>query len=351
MKLPNGYGSVKKLSGKRRRPWIVTKTIGWEIDETTGKEKQKKNIIGYYATRQEGLQALADYNSNPYDIDAAKVTFSEVYEKWSEQKFNDISESNIKGYKAAYKLCSPLYDIRMADIKLSHLQGVVDNSNKNTPTLKKLKVLFRQIFEYAVIHEIITQDKNIATYVNIASAGNPNKIDREPFSQREIDIIWKNENCNEYMSIILMLIYSGCRISELLDLKKSDVHLEEQWFRIRHAKTLAGIRAVPIADKTLTYFKFWYEKNDCEYLLSTPQGCHFDYRNYYDCYWKPLISELGMEHRPHDTRHTCISLLATAKVQPTIIKKIVGHSGAQTLTERVYTHLDIKELLDAINQI
>ena len=32
-------------------------------------------------------------------------------------------------------------------------------------------------------------------------------------------------------------------------------------------------------------------------------------------------------------------------------KKIVGHSGAMTLTEKVYTHFDIKELVDAINKI
>jgi hypothetical protein len=34
-----------------------------------------------------------------------------------------------------------------------------------------------------------------------------------------------------------------------------------------------------------------------------------------------------------------------------IIKMIVGHSGAMTLTEKVYTHFDMKELVDAINQI
>ena len=46
MRLPNGYGSVKKLSGKRRRPWIVEKTICWETNFKTGKIKQKKQIIG-----------------------------------------------------------------------------------------------------------------------------------------------------------------------------------------------------------------------------------------------------------------------------------------------------------------
>ena len=58
---------------------------------------KKKIIIGYYATRQEGLQALADYNKNPYDVDASKITFDEVYDKWSERKYAEISESNNKG--------------------------------------------------------------------------------------------------------------------------------------------------------------------------------------------------------------------------------------------------------------
>ena len=35
----------------------------------------------------------------------------------------------------------------------------------------------------------------------------------------------------------------------------------------------------------------------------------------------------------------------------TTIKKIVGHSGAMTLTERVYTHLDVQILINAVNKI
>lgn len=33
-----------------------------------------------------------------------------------------------------------------------------------------------------------------------------------------------------------------------------------------------------------------------------------------------------------------------------IPKKIVGHSGAMTLTEKVFTHLDMQVLVDAINK-
>ena len=136
----------------------------------------------------------------------------------------------------------------------------------------------------------------------------------------------------------------------MLDLKKAQVNLNEKWFDITASKTKAGIRKVPIADKVLPFFEYWMNKNDCEYLLSTPEGKHFAYRNYYDSYWTPLIEQMGMDHRPHDTRHTCISLLTVAEVQDKIIKKIVGHKG-QTVTEIVYTHFEIQELLDAINKI
>ena len=61
--------------------------------------------------------------------------------------------------------------------------------------------------------------------------------------------------------------------------------------------------------------------------------------------------QLGYDQTPHCTRHTCISMLTEAHADQTMIKKIVGHSGAMTLTERVYTHLDIETLVEAINKI
>ena len=118
------------------------------------------------------------------------------------------------------------------------------------------------------------------------------------------------------------------------------------------SKTENGIKKVPIADKILPYYKAWYEScPECEYLLHTEDGKHFEYRNYYDSYFKPLMEQLGINRTPHCCRHTCISMLAEAGINQTIIKKIVGHSGAMTLTEKVYTHFDIKELVDAINKI
>ena len=84
--------------------------------------------------------------------------------------------------------------------------------------------------------------------------------------------------------------------------------------------------------------------------LSTPDGKHFEYRNYYDSYWKPLLLPLNMKHRPHDCRHTCVSLLTAVNVDERTIKRIVGHKG-QGVTQQVYTHFEIETLLEAIDKI
>lgn len=107
---------------------------------------------------------------------------------------------------------------------------------------------------------------------------------------------------------------------------------------------------MPIHDRTYTFFKKWYEDGN-EYLLHTPDGKQFIYRNYYDYYWTYVMELIGCSHKPHDTRHTCISMMTEKEVSPTLIKKIVGHSGAMSLTEKVYTHVNVQELLEAINRI
>ena len=84
MRLPNGYGTVAKLSGKRRRLYIVKKTIGWN-----DKGHPVIEIVGYTATREEGLELLAQFNRDPWDVDRAKVTFQELFDLWKEKRLQN----------------------------------------------------------------------------------------------------------------------------------------------------------------------------------------------------------------------------------------------------------------------
>lgn len=235
MKLANGVGTVYKLSGNRRNPYIVRKTGGWDIDTGTGKRKQQYITIGYAPTMAKGHEMLMDYNKNPYDIEASKITFAEVFEKWSADKFPAISDSNAKAYKASYNTCEPLHDRVFKDLKLTDLQGVVDNCGKNYPTLRKLKVLFSQMYEYAMKYEICMKD--YSEYVDIIKFKdkNPNKTDRSPFNKEEIAVLWLQES-NLYAQIVLMLIYSGVHMSELLtsNVKTSiSRNIASRWWRAR----------------------------------------------------------------------------------------------------------------------
>lgn len=365
MRNANGFGSVYKLSGKRRKPWAARKTIDWTYDEETGKSYPVYSFVGYYETRAQALTALVEYNKDPYDLHHDTITFAEVYDRWSEIHYENTSKSNINGYKAAYALCGGIKNMPIRQIKLEHLQKVVDESGKNTPTLKKLKILFGLMYDYAVIHEIIPQDKrDMVRYVDISKAGNPNAIKRSIFTNSEISTLWSLYKSNYYLSVVLILIYTGVRISELLELKKEDIHMDERWFYVGKSKTEAGIREVPIAEKIVPFFEYWMQK-ECDHLICTPDEEPFTYRNYYDSYWIPLMIQLGWGkfvvvegkkepvyegHRPHDARHTCVSLLTAAGVDERIIRKIVGHKG-QGVTEIVYTHIDLPSKLEAINLI
>lgn len=344
MRLPNGYGSVHQLKDKpRRNPWRARITKGW--NEANG--KQEYETLGYYPTRKDALKALADYHENPYSIEQT-ITFAELYDKWSREKFDTISHSNICAYRASYAVCTLLYDMQFVQIRKTHLQAVVDNCGKNYPTLRKLKVLFNQLYKFAMENDIC--DKDYSQFVDIAKHKERKEEKHKPFTDTEIKKLWQEENRNEYISVVLMLIYSGVRIGELLDLKKENVHLEERYFDIIESKTESGIRKVPIADRVMPFFEHWMN-NGSNYLVTYKNGSKAEYYTFMKNYWQPLMKELDFDHLPHDTRHTTISLLARAEVNQTIIKRIVGHSGAMDLTEKVYTHFDIQQLIDAINKI
>lgn len=344
MRNPNGYGTVYKLSGKRRKPWIVRKTIGWDPYG-----KQLYATLGYYKTRQEGLIALAEYNDNPYDLQMSNLTFNDVYDKWSKEKYAEYNNRSTKrNYTAAYKHCSALYDMKMINIRSYHLQQVLDDYSAGSyESVKRIHILFNQLFKWCIQHDCIK--KNYAEGLKVNVKQNSNK--RTAFTEEEVQLLWDNISGNEYVAIVLILIYSGVRISELLNLKKEDVHLDEQWFEVQASKTDAGVRVVPIANKVLPFWRQFMELSNCEYAMCTIDGNRLTYENFKKRYWRPLMDNLNLNHTIHETRHTCISLLTMKNANPTIIKKIVGHKSIMSLTERVYTHIEIKELINTINLI
>ena len=112
-----------------------------------------------------------------------------MYDEWSAKKHPTISQSGVNGYTAAYKTCEKLYDRVFKDLKLADLQKVIDECDKNYPTLKKIKVLFNQLYDFAIKNDICNKD--YAEFVDIAQYKdkNPNKYDRDKFTKDAISIL------------------------------------------------------------------------------------------------------------------------------------------------------------------
>ena len=347
--LPKGFGGVAKQPGNRTNPYMVRIKVGTTVNKEKGTAYPKYKIIGYTKTKKDGILMLQDYHDNPYDLDQS-LTFEAVYEKMFNEFIRDQHPKSTNAYRAAFLALESLHRMPFNDIKVVHLQSAVDQCGKNYPTLRKVKVVINQMYKWAMKYDLCSKD--YSRYVDIIrhKNRNPNKMDRNPFTKTDIDIIWTLSD-NRYYQIILMLIYTGLRISELLELKKGNINLDEQYFDVVISKTENGIRRVPIADAILPFFKQWYEHSQADTLLCMPDHQPFLYRNYYDSYWRSILEPLDMDYTPHCARHTCISLLVEARVEQTVIKKIVGHRGAMSLTERVYTHLDIGILIEAVNKM
>lgn len=334
MKKANGNGSVSKLSGIRRKPYIARVTLGW--DESTGRQIRK--TIGTYVTQKEAQKALIDYLDNPYDLDLSNILFKDVYEKWSKLKYPKVSHSAILGYQSAYNNVEKLHNMKIKDIKARYLQEAIDSCSKGQATKKKIKFLFGQMFAYAMQNDIITKD--YSEFVDIGKASEESK--REPFSNKEIELLWKHIDDIEFIDTILIMIYSGFRIGELLELETKNIDLVNMTMT-GGLKTEAGKnRLVPIHPKIFPLIEKRYNK-DNQYLIINFKGKKMKYDNYYKEKFIPIMEQLNMEHRPHDCRHTFATLLSNANANATAIKKMIGHESYAT-TEKIYTHKDIEEL-------
>ncbi|KNE22719.1 integrase [Virgibacillus pantothenticus] len=74
------------------------------------------------------------------------------------------------------------------------------------------------------------------------------------------------------------------------------------------------------------------------------------YYVYYHEKFKKIMQQLELKHKPHDCRHTFATLMDNAGANKLSIKRIMGHAD-KDITDKVYTHKDIEQLLIAIDML
>jgi integrase len=335
---PNGFGSVHYLGKGRRKPYRVRITSGW-VDG-----KQVYKTIGYAETRKQGLQMLAEYHNSPYNVERDKITFEDMFNKWCETKEEKLDYKNFRAYKSAYKLCSDIHNVKFADLRKPHLQKMMDGINKSLPTKSKVKTLLRQLYELAMDIDVVTKDYSSGVEVTTKVES----MERVPFSPEEIDKLWELSKTNEFARIVLILIYTGVRINELLNLKTENVHLNEH-YAIGGSKTKAGKdRIIAIADKIYPFISELYNENN-KLLVVSARGGQLNYTTFY-AQWLKFMEEHDFKHLIHDTRVTFASLAHAAGVNELNLKRLLGHSNSGNVTHH-YIKTDVQLLLEEVNKL
>lgn len=320
MKLPNGYGSVSKLSGRRRRPYII---------------RVNRKIIGYCKTRAEGLEILADYHKNPWDIDKRKITFSEVFDLLIKSRTGQVGKKTINLYKSKYKNCEELYKIPYADLRTYHFKRTIEQKEPTYGARNNMRQFLRAMDKVASEYDIIS--KKYTDEIPLYQA--ETYTERVPFTEEEIRTLWNHLEIED-VDLVLILIYLGMRIREFADLKIQDIDFDTHFLRGGN-KTKAGRnRKIPIHPRIEPLIKNRIKMATGETLLN------YGDKRFRERFHK-VMEKLKMSHIPHECRHTLRTRLDNKNINSNIINLILGHQG-KGVGERTYTHKTDEQLMEAI---
>lgn len=128
MRLPNGYGSVYKLSGKRRRPWVARVTTSWKTNLKKKTGEQQFLVIGYYEKQQDAIDALSEYHRNP--TTKTNISLGGLFEEWKMVKYKGISEQTQNNYNAAWLYLRKIEGVRVKDVRTGNMQAIIDAPEK-----------------------------------------------------------------------------------------------------------------------------------------------------------------------------------------------------------------------------
>ena len=154
-------------------------------------------------------------------------------------------------------------------------------------------------------------------------------------------------------AIIEVLFSCGLRVSELVNLKLSDLYLDEEYVRVMGKGSKE--RLVPISRKAIDELKYWFvdrnlmkiKPGEEDYVFLNRRGAHLT-RTMILIMIKALAKEAGIQKTisPHTLRHSFATALLEGGADLRFIQALLGHENIGT-TE-IYTHIDTSTLRQEI---
>ncbi len=299
-------------------------------------------------------------------------------------------EGNIRNYNNHIK--PYVGNMNIQDVTSPVIQQVVNElfaKGLSAVTIKKVKFLFNQFFEYATDCEWISNNPTNKVKVrsrDVKASDSENRYKAIPNEMR-IKFITELNQHSFLKPLCMTAMFAGLRIGEILALRWGNIDFENKTINVRNGitqvpifdnkgniiskktiigdtKTACSIREVPIPDLLVEALKDWKKEQWVKQQLTgadllKPEAivfCNNDgsvrtyagTRHMYDR-WAKKNGFLGVIHF-HTLRHTYSTMLFEANENPKIIQALLGHKSVKT-TLTVYNSVDKTYFREATNKL
>lgn len=297
---------IQKVKGACKRPYVVY------------------SVVGYYATYDEAVDALQQIRQSP--------TLTNVYEMWLPSHAKSVSTNTLNNYGSAFAHLVTIHNVEIGDITYLQLQSIIDHmlsTELSYSSCKKVRTLISQLFDCAIINGWCST--NYAKFLNLGH--NKPVRPHKPFTTQAINRLWRLES--PLNDIPLILLYTGMRASELINLKARDINRKQRTMRITSAKTKSGIRTIPIHDRIWSIIE---RRLDAVYVIHECRTYSSLSREF-----NKAMRAINTKHTTHDCRHTFATRLDNEGANYNAKRLLLGHASGN-VTDGVYTHKSLGQL-------
>ena len=133
-----------------------------------------------------------------------------------------LGATNQRCLKSAYRHLRKYYGMKYRLIRAYHMQDCIDNCGRGYSTQAIIKTLWGHLDSFAFECDIIGK-----MYSQLTTSAPTPETSRLPFTVEQINALWAIQN-EPWVDTVLIYIYTGFRLMELLTMKTTQVDLEQQ---------------------------------------------------------------------------------------------------------------------------
>ena len=242
-------------------------------------------------------------------------------------------------------------DVKLED--LEHFAAFISDLGIGPRSLARILSGVRQLYRFLVIDGYLEVDPTEL----LESPKQPDHLP-EVLSTAEVDLLEQAIDLSKWeghrnRAIIEVLFSCGLRVSELTNLKLSNLYIEEQYIRVMGKGSKE--RLVPISPRALDELNYWFADRNVmkikpgeeDYVFLNRRGQHLT-RTMILIMIKRYAVEAGIKKTisPHTLRHSFATSLLEGGADLRAIQAMLGHESIGT-TE-IYTHIDTSTLRQEI---